>query len=350
LKKLALISVSDKKNIISFAKSLTELDYDIIATGNTAKMISESGIKVKEISSLTGFPEIFDGRVKTLHPKIFGGILLRRENEEDLKQAGENDINPIDIVCVNLYPFVRTSENPDSTLELIIENIDIGGPSLIRAAAKNYNYVSVLTNPNQYDKFINELIEGEVSIETRTQLAVEAFSHTSFYDTQIANFLEKRFGFEPALFRINYPLEKKLRYGENPHQSAQLYGNFESFFEVFHGKELSYNNILDLSAAVELVEELGDNACAIIKHNNPAGAAIGNDALHAYSKALKCDPVSAFGGIVAFTSTVDEKLAEKLNEIFLEIICAPGFTDEAIEILKKKKDRRLLKQLRSGKR
>jgi len=346
LKKLALVSVSDKSKITEFASQLVKLGYEIIATGNTAKLLASSGIDVTEISSLTGFPEIFDGRVKTLHPKIFGGILFRRNNEEDINQAKENDIQPIDIVCVNLYPFVQTASKPDATLETIIENIDIGGPSLIRASAKNYKHVSILTNPAQYDSFIEKLSSGNITEEVRQELAVEAFSHTANYDTYISNFLEKRFSIQPQYIRINFKLEKTLRYGENPHQSAALFGDFLTYFDVFHGKELSYNNILDLIAAVELVEDLGDDSCAIIKHNNPAGAATGYDSLDAYTKALKCDPVSAFGGIVAFTSEVDEKLASKLNEIFLEVICAPSYTEEAIRILSRKKDRRLLKQLK----
>ena len=354
LKKLALLSVSDKTKIVELAKSLIELNYEIIATGNTAKMISQSNLKVTEISDITGFPEIFDGRVKTLHPKIFGGILFRRDNESDIKQADENKIIPIDVVCVNLYPFVKTAENKNSTLEDIIENIDIGGPSLIRATAKNFQFTSILTNPDQYDSFVEELKKGEVSLTTRRKLAVEAFAHTAKYDTNIANFLEDKFELPKNDFRINYSKEHTLRYGENPHQQAVLYGNFKSYFDVFHGKELSYNNILDLVAAVELVEDINKNmsaegkgCCAIIKHQNPAGAAIGHDSFDAYTKALKCDPVSSFGGIVAFTSTVDEKTAEKLNEIFLEVISAPDYTEGALKILSKKRDRRLLKQLKS---
>lgn len=347
MQKHALISVSDKTNIIDFAKSLSDAGYKIIATGNTAKLLKSSGMDVDEISSLTGFPEIFDGRVKTLHPKIFGGILMRRDNPHDQNQAEINNITPIDIVCVNLYPFIKTAENPNSSLDEIIEQIDIGGPSLIRASAKNYKYVSILTNPNQYDSFLEELKNGCISRETKENLSVEAFSHTAEYDTYISNYLEKKFSKSSSHFRINYKKQKQLRYGENPHQKAEIYGDFEKYFKVFHGKELSYNNILDLISAVELAEELGTNSCTIIKHNNPAGAAIGNDALEAYNKALKCDPVSSFGGIVAFNVLVDEMVAQKLNNIFLEIICAPEYTAEAVSILKKKKDRRLLKQLNS---
>jgi len=347
LKKLALLSVSDKTGIIEFAKELVKLDYGIIATGNTAKKLTSEHIEVTGISALTGFPEIFEGRVKTLHPKIFGGILMRRDNEEDKKQAEQNNIHPIDIVCVNLYPFIRTASKPDSTLEEIIENIDIGGPGLLRASAKNYKYVSVLTNPDQYTPFLSELKNGEIKIDTRLKLSVEAFSHTANYDSYISNYFEDRFSLPRSYIRINLKKERNLRYGENPHQTAALYGDFESYFDIFHGKDLSYNNILDLIAAVELSEELGDMNCVITKHQNPAGAAKGKDVYEAYIKALRCDPASAFGGIVVFSEEIDSSLAEKLNEIFLEIICAPSYTEEAMQILKKKKNRRLLRQLKS---
>lgn len=344
MNKFALLSVSDKTNITVLASALVKKDYKLIATGKTAKVLKESNIDVIEISSITNFPEILDGRVKTLHPKIFGGILFRRENEKDIQEAEQNFIEPIDIVCVNLYPFVKTVENSLSSFQDIIENIDIGGPSLVRAAAKNFQYVSILTNPNQYDSFISEIKEGEVKLETRKRLAVDAFSHTSYYDTHIANYLEKEFELPKQHFRINYPLQKKLRYGENPHQSASIYGNFEEYFEVFHGKEISHNNILDLIAAVDLVEDLGKNSCSIIKHMNPAGAASLNNPLESYVQALRCDPVSAFGGIVAINGRIDVDLAEKLNEIFLEIVCAAEFTPESLKILTKKKDRRLIRQ------
>ena len=347
MERAALLSVSDKTDIVKLAKSLKESGYKIIATGNTAKHLNSSRIEVTEISDITGFPEIFNGRVKTLHPKIFGGILMRRENQNDLKEADENKIFPIDVVCVNLYPFVKTIQKPDATHNEIIEQIDIGGTSLIRASAKNYNHVSILTNPEQYDSFISEFIDGKISEETRKKLAVEAFSHTANYDTYISNYLEDKFELPSSYIRINHKLEKILRYGENPHQKAEIYGNFGDYFETFHGKELSYNNILDLVSAVELVEDLGSNSCAIIKHNNPAGAAKCSSLFNAYEKALKCVPVSAFGGIVSFISIVDEPLAQKLNDIFLEIVCAPEFTEEAVKILQKKKDRRLLRQLKS---
>ncbi len=346
MKKYALLSVSDKTYIVSFAKELIACNYTILATGNTAKLLTKSGVECSEISSLTGFPEIFDGRVKTLHPVVFGGILMRRENQQDIIEAEENKIDPIDIVCVNLYPFIKVTQNPDVSLEETIENIDIGGPSLIRASAKNYQYVSVLTDTEQYEPFLTELKNGGVTMETRKRLAVDAFSHTSYYDTNIANHLEQKFEFTPSHLRIHLPKEKVLRYGENPHQHAAIYGSFSEYFEVLHGKEVSYNNILDIVAAVELVEDLEPNSCAIIKHNNPCGAATAGNTLEAYTKALACDPSSAFGGIVAFNEIIDKLTADKLNDIFLEVVTAPGFTEDALAVLSKKKDRRLIKTLK----
>lgn len=344
MEKLALISVFNKTGIVEFAKGLTGNGYNIIATGNTFKLLSENGISVTEIRDLTGFPEIFGGRVKTLHPKITGGMLMRRDNPSDLKEAGENGVSPIDIVCVNLYPFKEVARNPQADLDTLIENIDIGGPTMIRAAAKNYKFVSVITNPEQYTSFLEELSAGQIGLETRKKLAIAAFAHTADYDSHILNKLEKKMEINSNYFNRSFQLTASLRYGENPHQQAGVYGDFFNNFEFLHGKELSYNNILDLISAVELAESLGKNSCTIIKHNNPAGAAVGTDSFQAYEKALRCDPVSSFGGIVAFTSLVDEKLATKLNEIFLEVVCAPNYTDEALIILKKKKDRRLLKQ------
>jgi phosphoribosylaminoimidazolecarboxamide formyltransferase/IMP cyclohydrolase len=347
LKKLALISVFDKKGIIEFAKGLKASGFDIIATGNTFRLLRENGIQVTEIRDLTGFPEIFQGRVKTLHPKISGGILMRQDNPTDLKEANENGISPIEVVCVNLYPFKEVAKNPDADLDTLIENIDIGGPTMIRAAAKNNKFVSVITDPQQYLPFLEELKTGIISDETKKKLAIAAFAHTADYDSYIVNSLQPKMNVNSNYFNRSFKLASSLRYGENPHQQAGVYGEFYDNFEFIHGKELSYNNILDLVSAVELVENLGENSCGIIKHNNPAGASIGKDSYDAYVKALKCDPVSSFGGIVTFTSVVDEKLAEKLNEIFLEVVCAPEYTEGAISILKKKKDRRLLKQKKS---
>jgi len=346
LKKFALLSVSDKTNILEFAKKLLLNNYEILATGGTAKLLKQNDVACTEISDYTGFPEIFEGRVKTLQPKIFGGILQRRNVPEDQKEADANGILPIDIVCVNLYPFEKVAKNPDTTEEELIENIDIGGPSLIRAAAKNHKFVSVLTSPEQYEKFLSELASGSVSIETKKHLAVAAYSHTAKYDTFISNTLESRFQLDSTALRLHLPKAKILRYGENPHQQAALYGNFFDYFEIIHGKELSYNNILDITAAVELLEELDANSCVIVKHNNPSGAATSSSLFNAYVNALKCDPAAAFGGIVVFNGTVDAALASKLNEIFLEVIIAPAFDEEALPILFKKKDRRLLKQVK----
>ena len=343
MNKIALLSVSNKSGIVKFANKLNKLGYDILATGNTAKIIEESGINCIGVEDYASFPEIFSGRVKTLQPKIFGGILMRRDNNSDQQEAIENSVSPIDIVCVNLYPFPQVVKREDIDLSEKIENIDIGGPSLIRAAAKNYQYVSVLTNPNQYDSFTEELENGEVNLQTREKLASAAFAHTSYYDTVIADYFETQFKTEKSAVRFNYPIEKKLRYGENPHQEAFISGDFYDYFEVLHGKELSYNNIVDLIAAVDLVNELDPISCAIIKHTNAAGAATGENVLDSYLKALSGDPVSSFGGIVAFNSKVDKETAEKLNDIFLEIIVAPDFELDALEILKKKKNRRLLK-------
>ncbi len=342
MKKFALLSVSDKIKIVDLAKAIANAGYEIIATGNTARKLVENNIKIIEVKDFASFPEIFSGRVKTLQPEIFGGILMRRDNPADIEESEANNIFPIDIVCVNLYPFAKTIANKNSTLEEIIENIDIGGPSLIRAAAKNYKYVSVVTNPKQYDSFINELQHDEISLETRRRLASEAFSLTANYDKIIADYFEEKILNEKKHLRINVPLDKKLRYGENPHQNAEFYGSLEKYFEQLHGKELSYNNIVDLFAAVELASELGNNAVAIIKHTNPAGAAVRDDVYSAYVEALSGDPVSAFGGIVAVNGIIDEKTANKLNEIFLEVVAARNFTEEALSILKKKKQRRLI--------
>ena len=345
MKKKALLSVSDKKEITVLAENLLKNNYEILATGNTAKLLRENNIGCLDVSEYTGFPEVFSGRVKTLHPKILGGLLQRRDNKEDIKQATENNIPTIDIVCINLYPFADVVNKKDVDEQTKIENIDIGGPSLIRAAAKNYKYVSVLTNPLQYKDFISKLEKSEIDLETRKELAAEAFAHTANYDKLIADYFEKELLNENKALRINLPLVKELRYGENPHQQAYLYGDFYKYFEVIHGKELSYNNIIDLEASVGLVNELDGNSCVIVKHTNPCGAATASSIYDAYIYALSCDPVSAFGGIVSFNKEVDEKVALKLNEIFTEVICAPSFSEEALVVLKKKKNRRLVKIL-----
>ncbi|MCU0406266.1 MAG: hypothetical protein MUE64_04710 [Ignavibacteriaceae bacterium] len=295
MKKLALISVFDKTGIVEFANGLKDCGFDIIATGNSFRLLTESRIQVTEIKDLTGFPEIFHGRVKTLHPKISGGILMRVDNQSDLKEAEENGISPIEVVCVNLYPFKDVAKNPDADLDTLIENIDIGGPTMIRAAAKNNKFVSVITNPQQYEPFLNELKAGSISYETKKKLAIAAFTHTADYDSYIVNTLQQKMNVSSNYFNRSFKLASSLRYGENPHQQAGVYGEFYDNFEFIHGKELSYNNILDLVSAVELAESLGKNSCTIIKHNNPAGASIGVDSFDAYTKALRCDPVSSFG-------------------------------------------------------
>jgi len=345
--KKALVSVSDKTDLTKLVEVLIRNNFEIIATGSTAKHLKENGYACVEISSYTAFPEIFDGRVKTLHPKVFGGILMRRDNFNDLKIAEENNIFPIDLVCVNLYPFEKYSSNPEVSLEIKIENIDIGGPSLIRAAAKNYKYVCVLTNPSQYEEFIDRLEKNQLDERYRAKLAYEAFSHTNSYDATISTFFENEFNLEKAAFRISLPITKKLRYGENPHQEAYIAGNLFEYFEIYSAKEISYNNVLDLICSASLVEDLGYKSCAIIKHNNPCGAAIGESEFEAYTKALSCDPVSAFGGIVAINGKIDEKLAEKLNDIFLEVVLACDYEGKAIEILSHKKNRRIVKQIKS---
>ncbi len=342
--KKALISVSDKDGIAKLAKGLVENNYEILATGNTAKVLNENGINCIEISDYTGSPEVFSGRVKSLHPKIFGGILFRRTNKNDILEANQNGIDPIDIVCVNLYPFEKVVVKEDVDEETKIENIDIGGPSLIRAAAKNYKYVSVLTNRDQYENFIAQLEDGKIDDNFRRVLAAEAFSHTAKYDKLIADYFEHELLGENKTLRINLPMQSQLRYGENPHQKAFLYGEFYKHYKFLHGKELSYNNIIDLVAADNLVNELDENACVIIKHTNPCGAAIGISALNAYEKALSCDPVSSFGGIVAFNLAVDEETALKLNEIFTEVIIAPSYSEKALDVLKKKKNRRIIQK------
>lgn len=346
MKKTALISVSDKTNLIELAEGLRKHGYSIIATGGTAAYLKDHHFQVTEISQLTGFPEVMEGRVKTLNPVVFGGILYKRDNQEHQQQLVQIGAESIDVVCVNLYPFEAAARNPDSTVEKLIENIDIGGPSLIRAAAKNHKFVTVLTNPSQYEKFLSLIAGDSLTEESRRTFAVDAFLYTQQYDALISETLSKRF-FDHSVFSLNYTSGTPLRYGENPHQSAGMYGDFYSCIRVHHGKELSYNNIMDTIAAVGITEEFERPVAAIIKHANPAGVAQADDLLTAYTKALSCDPVSAFGGIVSFNGIVDNKLAEKLNEIFLEVIIAEGYTDDALIILQKKKDRRVLSKISS---
>jgi phosphoribosylaminoimidazolecarboxamide formyltransferase/IMP cyclohydrolase len=361
----ALLSVSDKTNIAELARGLVELGWEIVSTGGTAKFLSERKIPVTPIESVTGFPEILSGRVKTLHPKIFGGILALRDDPKHQSELAAQAIPKIDLVCVNFYPFVEAARKPNLTEAQLIEEIDIGGPSLVRAAAKNFQHVIVLTDPSDYETVLDELRQGGVSEVTRRRLALKAFAKVAELDIAIYQTLQERWALTPhpslpspsqgrgdggegeRLF-LAYTKAQELRYGENPHQKAALYRNalepgLSSQIEVLWGKELSYNNWLDTESALALLGELAPPSCVIIKHNNPCGVARGKTLLEAYERALECDPVSAFGGIVALNQTVDKKLAEKLNEIFLEIVVAPDFAPDALPILQQKKDRRLLR-------
>ena len=350
MKKRALISVSDKTGVIEFAKQLVELGFEIISTGGTKKAIHEAGIPVIGVSDVTGFPEILDGRVKTLNPLIHGGLLAKFDDPSHKAQMDEHSIDPIQIVCVNLYPFQQTIEKPDVTVEDAIENIDIGGPTMLRSAAKNHQYVAVVVDPTDYETVISDLKEvNEVRFETRRALAAKVFRHTAAYDSIIANYMTELVGIEtPEKLTVTYELKQPLRYGENPHQKASFYRKpLGSKFSIanatqLHGKELSYNNINDADAALQIVKEFTEPAAVAVKHMNPCGVGTGKDIVAAYEKAFEADPVSIFGGIIALNREVDRSTAEKMHEIFLEIIIAPSFTKEAIDILTSKKNIRLL--------
>lgn len=348
--KRALISVSNKDGIVEFAEQLVGLGVEIVSTGGTKNALQKAGVPVTGISEVTGFPEILDGRVKTLHPNIHGGLLAMRENEEHLNQLEKHNIQPIDLVVVNLYPFQQTIAKKDVTFTDAIENIDIGGPSMLRAAAKNHQHVTVVVDPNDYQKVVSELKEeGAVKAETRAKLAAKVFRHTAAYDAVIAEFLTKEVNEEfPESLTITYEKGQDLRYGENPHQKAAFYkkplgaiGSIANATQL-NGKELSYNNINDANAALALVKEFDQPAVVAIKHMNPCGVGIGLTVEEAYDKAYAADPVSIFGGIVALNQEVDARTALKMKEIFLEIIIAPSFNKEAVEILSSKKNLRLL--------
>ena len=344
----ALVSVSDKTGLVGFVSSLKSLGWEIIATGGTMKLLRESGIDVINISDVTGFPEICDGRVKTLHPKVHGGLLARRDDESHLKALKENGIEFIDMVCVNLYPFRQTIVKEGVTMEDAIENIDIGGPSMLRSAAKNYRDVTVVCDPADYDKIIEEIkANGNTTPDTRLKLSAKAYMHTAEYDMCIAQFMREKAGLNEKLF-LEYDLVQGLRYGENPHQSAKFYRQAEpvgyslAFAKQLHGKELSYNNIQDANAALNIVREFGAPFCVGLKHMNPCGAAVGKDVVEAWTKAYEADTVSIFGGIVATNREVTKEVALLMKPIFLEIIMAPHFTDEALEVLTAKKNLRLI--------
>ena len=347
--KRALISVSDKTNIVEFAKGLEKYGFEIISTGGTFTYLKNNGVACISIEDVTHFPEILEGRVKTLHPKIHGGLLSKRGNELHNKHVAENNIEYIDLVCVNLYPFEATVKKEGVSEEEIIENIDIGGPSMLRSAAKNFNDVTVVTDIRDYNRILNELENGGITLATRRSLAIKVFNTTASYDAAIANYFNKADNLIPEKLTLSYTLEDTLRYGENPHQKAYHYvqDNNESYAlqnaVQLHGKEMSYNNIQDASAALDILAEFDEIACVAVKHMNPCGVAIGKDVFEAYSRAYDADPVSIFGGIVAINGIVDKATAEKMHSIFLEIILAVDYDDEALEILTKKKNLRIYK-------
>ena len=352
MKKRALISVSDKTGIVEFAKKLNDFGYEIISTGGTAKTIRDAGISVINVSDITGFPECLDGRVKTLHPAIHAGVLAIRDNQEHMKQLEELKIKPIDMVVINLYPFKETILKKGVTLEEAIENIDIGGPTMLRAAAKNYNDVTVIVDPGDYDAIIDELKNNNcISTDTKFNLACKVFEHTSHYDSLIAEYLGRKIGKDRLSQTVTLTYEKvqDMRYGENPHQRAAFYkeinndkGYLTSAVQL-HGKELSFNNINDTNGALMLLKEFDEPTVVAVKHANPCGVGSADNIYDAYKKAYDADPVSIFGGIVAANGEIDEKTAEEINKIFVEIVIAPSFSDKALNILMQKKNIRILK-------
>lgn len=355
----ALISVSDKTGLIPFARVLADKGVEILSTGGTAKALRAEGLQVIDITTYTGFPEMLDGRVKTLHPKVHGGLLYIRGNADHEATAKQHGIGPIDLVVVNLYPFEQTVAKPGVSLHEAIENIDIGGPSMLRSAAKNHDSVTVIVDPADYDLVAHQInTEGATTNQLRRQLAAKVFARTAAYDGAIAKHLAKAYGLEasssptdadpseaPATLSISAPKVQALRYGENPHQKAALYGGFAKHFTQLHGKELSYNNILDLTAATALISEFAgqDATLAILKHTNPCGVGRGASLAEAWEKAFATDRQAPFGGIIAVNQTLDEACAAAISEIFSEVIVAPDFTPEALALLQKKKNLRLLK-------
>ena len=351
MKKRALLSVSDKTGLLEVAQALLKADFELISTGGTKKTLTEAGLPVMGIEEVTGFPEMLDGRVKTLHPLIHGGLLFKRNEPTHVAQVNQAAIQPIDVVIVNLYPFQKTIEKKDCTLEEAIENIDIGGPSMLRSAAKNHHDVCVLCDPKDYPHLIDLLKEtGQTTLEFRTEMAAKVFSTTAAYDALIAQYMNALIKNEtPEKLTETYVLKQSLRYGENPHQKAAFYATpFEEDHSMasaiqLHGKELSYNNIQDGAAALALLSEFDQAAVIALKHTNPCGVGIASDIHSAWKKAYEADTTSIFGGVVAFNREVDLAIAKELSEIFLEIILAPSFTQEALECLSQKKNIRLLK-------
>src|ERR1700704_3400018 len=345
----ALISVSDKTGVASFARALERQGVDIISTGGTADLLRKENVPVREISSFTAFPEVLEGRVKTLHPRVHGGLLYKRGNPKHEAEARECGFEPIDLVVVNLYPFEQTIRKPNVTLAEAIENIDIGGPSMIRRAAKNYESVTGVVDPVDYDTVLETMRDnkGETTLKLRERLAIKAFLKTSEYDRAIGTFLDKAQTTE-ASFSITLPLVMRLRYGENPHQTAALYGDFDQHFEKLHGKELSFNNILDISAATNLIAEFEEPTVAILKHTNPCGVATHSDLREAWERAFATDKQAPFGGIIVCNRPINEALARAISEIFSEVIIAPGFETEARALFQKKKNLRLIKALKGA--
>jgi phosphoribosylaminoimidazolecarboxamide formyltransferase/IMP cyclohydrolase len=347
----ALLSVSDKRGIVDFARGLAELGVEIVSTGGTSRELEGAGIEVRSIESFTGFPEIMDGRVKTLHPRLYAGLLARRDQDAHLGAAEEQGIEQVDLVCVNLYPFEQTVARGDASDEEIVENIDIGGPTMIRAAAKNAPFSAVVVDPDDYEPVLAELRSSDVqlSLDTRKGLAAKAFACTARYDAAISTWFAARTheGFPPT-WTDSYVKVNDLRYGENPHQQAAYYERIGApthllaGVEQLHGKELSFNNLLDLSSARELVEGLDGAACAIVKHNNPCGCAVAASGLAAYERAFACDPQSAYGGVIAVNRPIDRAFAEALSGQFIEVLLAPGYDADALEVLQVKKNVRLL--------
>lgn len=342
MKKRALVSVSNKEGIVDFVKELQALDIEVISTGGTKKILQEHGLQVIGISEVTGFPEIMDGRVKTLHPAIHGGLLAVRDNESHMEQIEELSIQPIDFVIVNLYPFKETISKEGVQFAEAIENIDIGGPTMIRSAAKNHHFVTVVVDPADYAIVLSELkLDGQVKAETKRYLAAKVFRHTAAYDALVAKYLTKQTG-EERVESLTMTFEKgqDLRYGENPHQKAAFYGTLP--YNQLHGKALSYNNIRDADAAIQVVREFNVPAVVAVKHMNPCGVGIGDHIEQAYVRAYQADPTSIFGGIIASNQEIDQATALRMHDIFLEVIIAPSFTNEALEILQQKKNLRLL--------
>src|SRR5438132_8498432 len=342
----ALISVSDKSGIAEFARALERQGVDIISTGGTAELLRKEGVPVREISSFTGYPEVLEGRVKTLHPRVHGGLRYRRGNPTHEAEARECGFEPIDLVVVNLYPFEETIAKPNVTLAQAIENIDIGGPSMIRSAAKNYESVTVVIDPADYDLVLQTMRdnEGETTLKLRERLAIKAFIKTSDYDRAIGTFLNQEQATD-ASFSLSLPLVTRLRYGENPHQTAALYGEFDQHFEKLHGKDLSFNNILDISAAANLISEFTEPTVAILKHTNPCGVGSDPDLREAWEKAFATDKQAPFGGVIICNRPINESLAKAISEIFSEVIIAPEFEAEARTLFQKKKNLRLIRAL-----